>query len=281
MNYVRRILKHPLFIFIICGTALYFIYEAVGQFVENTNKKVVVTNAQIDLLREDYLRTWNRYPTEEEMQNQIYGHVMDEIFYKEAVNMGLDKSDVAVKKRLRQLMEMMLDDYSTVYATEQQLRDYLTANPDKFRDDSRITFSQLYFDKDDKETAIEVLEKLKKGAGIEQHQKYSLMMLPIDFASETMTNVARKTGREFADQVFKLKEQEWVGPVASVYGWHLVRIEKIQKGEVPDLNEVWDIVEREWTAKQKALKKKEEYALMRKQYKVVFEDSKITPRDDS
>ena len=158
MNGIAKYLKHPLLVFIILGTLTFIIYSKVSGFIESRNKKIYVSNAQIDILREDYFRTWNRYPTEIEMQNQINGHIMDQIFYKEAVAMGLDRSDIAVKKRLRQLMEMMLDDYTTVYATEQQLQDYLRSNPDKFREESMISFSHLYFKVDERELALKVLK---------------------------------------------------------------------------------------------------------------------------
>ncbi|WP_430817047.1 peptidyl-prolyl cis-trans isomerase [Carboxylicivirga sp. RSCT41] len=281
MNKIVHLLKHPLFIFFLLGTGMYVLYVLLGRYVENNSRKIVVSNAQIELLREDYFRTWSRYPTEEEMQSQIYGHVMDEIFYKEAVNMGLDKSDIAVKKRLRQLMEMMLDDYSTVYATEQQLREYLQSNPDKFREESTISFSHLYFDVNDKETAYKVLKNLKDASDISRYEGYSLMMVPVDFYSETMSNVARTTGKEFANQVFQLKTNEWQGPIASVYGWHLVWVENIEPGKVPDLNSVWDIVEREWAAEQKKIRKKEQYSLMRQQYEIVFEDTDKYTSDKS
>lgn len=281
MNRVIKLLKHPLLIFFVLGTVSYFVYSAIGQFVENRNKKIVVSNAQIDVLREDYFRTWNRYPTEKEMQNQITGHVMDQIFYKEAVDMGLDKSDVAVKKRLRQLMEMMLDDYTTAYATEQQLRDYLSANSDKFREESTISFSHLYFKTNDRETALKILGELQNGADIKKYQKYSLLMLPIDFYAESKNTIKKQTGKEFANQVFQLEKQKWHGPVASVYGWHLVWVDKIEKGKVPDLNTVWDEVEREWSAEQKKILKQEQYSLMREQYRIVFEESETNTGDNS
>ena len=279
MKGIAKFVKHPLFVFIIIGTLMFIVYSKVSGFIENRNKKIYVSNAQIEILREDYLRTWNRYPTEAEMKNQINGHIMDQIFYKEAVTMGLDRSDIAVKKRLRQLMEMMLDDYTTVYATEQQLQDYLSANPDKFREESMVTFSHLYFKVDERELALKVLEVLQKGASIEKYRNYNLLMLPIDFTSETQSNIARQTGKEFANELFQLQTGTWTGPVASVYGWHLVWVDNIEEGEVPDLNKVWDEVEREWSAEQKKIRKKEQYSLMREPYKVIFEDPVAEPKE--
>lgn len=281
MKQVIKLLKHPLLIFLVLGTVGYFVYSALGNFIDSKNKKIVVSDAQIEILREDYKRTWNRYPTEKETKNQINGHIMDEIFYKEAVAMGLDKSDIAVKKRLRQLMEMMLDDFTSVYATEQQLRDYLLANPDKFREESTISFSQLYFKMDEKDKATKVLEALRNGAELEKFREYSLMMIPQDFTNETISRIARQTGKEFANQLDKLDMQKWQGPIASVYGWHVVRIDKTEPGKIPDLNSVWDEVEREWSAQQKNIRKQEQYSLMREQYRIEFEKSKENTGDNS
>lgn len=281
MKRALNILKHPLFVFFILGTLIFIVYSNVSEFIESRNKNIYVGNGQIEILREDYFRTWNRNPTEKEMQNQINGHIMDEIFYKEAVAMRLDKSDIAVKKRLRQIMEMMLDDYTTVYATEQQLRDYLSVNPDKFRNDPKISFSHLYFKVEEREQALKVLGELQNGANIKKFQHHSLLMLPIDYNSETKTNIEKQTGREFTDQILQIEKQQWSGPIASVYGWHLVWVNEIEEGKIPDLNAVWDEVEREWSAEQKRKRKEEQYSLMREPYKVVFEDAKNETKEKS
>ena len=47
--------------------------------------------------------------SEKEIKAQIDNFIKDEVFFKEAVAMGLDKSDPAVKRRLRQLMELMME----------------------------------------------------------------------------------------------------------------------------------------------------------------------------
>ena len=39
----------------------------------------------------------------------------------------------------------------------------------------------------------------------------------------------------------------------------------------PDLNEIWDVVEREWSVERKKVMKEEQYKIMRKQYDVVIE----------
>ena len=65
---------------------------------------------------------------------------------------------------------------------------------------------------------------------------------------------------------------DWHGPVASSYGWHLVEVSERIEGMVPDLNEIWDLVEREWSVERKKELKDEQYTLMRDQYKITVEE---------
>jgi parvulin-like peptidyl-prolyl isomerase len=69
-----------------------------------------------------------------------------------------------------------------------------------------------------------------------------------------------------------LRTGSWTGPLESPFGWHLVYIFEKLEGEVPDLEDVWDQVEREWTVERKKEIKEEQYRIMREQYKIVVEE---------
>lgn len=274
MNRVKKIITQPFILFVVFGILLFFIYTQTLQFVKDKNKKIVVSNNQIEMMKETFEKTWNRPPTGEELEGQIENYVMDEIFLNEAVAMGLDKSDPAVKRRLRQVIEMMMDDYTTTFPTEQQLKEYLDANSDKFRKDPRTSFRQVYFEVNQHNEAVDLLKKLQKGAKPESFKLKKLLMLPEEFQSATKFEVEKKIGKQFANAVFAMDIGEWAGPIASAYGWHLVKVSERLEGEVPELNEIWDIVEREWAAEQKKVRKEEQYEILRDNYKVFIEGNK-------
>jgi parvulin-like peptidyl-prolyl isomerase len=206
------------------------------------------------------------------MQAQINDFIMDEVFYREAVAMGLDKTDLAIKRRLRQIMEMMMDDYATIYPSEDQLQQYLTENPDKFRRDDRISFTQLYFPMEEKEQAEQFLAQIQQDENNIDKYSGGLLMLPDRFENQSRFEVERAFGEYFTDRVFQTEPGTWLGPVESPYGWHLVRIREIMEGEVPDLNDIWDDVELEWTVERKNEIKEEQYRVMREQYRVNIEE---------
>jgi hypothetical protein len=271
MNTLRKIVREPLLLFVLFGTLMYIIYSQSADYIDKKNKQIFISSAQIGLLEEAFRKTWNRNPTQDETKAQIQNLVMDEVFFKEAVAMGLDKTDPAIKRRLRQVLELMLDDYATIYPTENQLRDYLNAHPDKFQRDPLISFRHLYYPIEDKEEALNLLLRLKQGKPFDENAIVGLLLVPNQFENERKLEVGKLFGNIFTQKLFELEPGNWQGPLESAYGWHLVKIsEKVVPG-LPELNEIWDLVEREWSVESKKEMKEMQYQAMREQYEIIVE----------
>jgi hypothetical protein len=269
-NSILKFLREPIVLFFLFGLILFIVYERTTTYYELKNKKITVTEAQIQLLKETFAKTWNREPTEEELEAQIENLIKDEIYYKEAVDLGLDRSDIAVKRRLRQIMEMMMDDMATVYPSEDQLKTYLSENQDKFRRDPYISFRHIYFSSENRETALDVLGKLKDTLPVDERSFDGLALIPNEFSEESYRSVERLFGKSFTEEVFTLKPGIWQGPVESAYGYHLVYISELTEGFVPELSEIWDEVEREWSVEKRTQVKDQQYQKIRERYTISF-----------
>jgi hypothetical protein len=271
MNKIKGLIREPLLLFFLFGIFAFILYTKASDYIEKKNKQIVISKVQVELLEESYKKIWNRTPTEKELNALIENAVMDEIFFRQAVAMGLDKSDPAIKRRLRQQMEMMLDDYTTIYPTASQLSKYLSENPDKFRKEPRISFRHFYFPFEKKEEAIDLLQRLQKGNTVGNKAKgYPILMDP-EFENERKRVIENQFGNSFTSDIFEIESEIWHGPIESAYGWHLARVSNKIKGELPDLNEIWDIVEREWSVDRKKEMKEEQYEIMKAQYEVAVE----------
>ena len=272
MKTLKNLIKEPFFLFFLLGAFLFIMYTRAAGYIDQKNRQIFVRQTQIALLEESFRKTWNRSPTENELTAQIDNFVMDEIFSKEAVAMGLDKTDPAIKRRLRQIMEMMMDDYATIYPTENQLRTYLSENQEKFRQDPRISFRHTYFPLENKEEAIQFLSRLQKSLSVDEHSMRGLLLIPDRFEDESEREIERLFGNMFTRELFGLETGDWQGPVQSSYGWHLVKVSQLIEGKVPDLNQIWDLVDREWSVERKKEIKEEQYKVMRDQYKISIEE---------
>jgi parvulin-like peptidyl-prolyl isomerase len=59
-------------------------------------------------------------------------------------------------------------------------------------------------------------------------------MMEYDFVQETPFEVERLFGKSFAEQLFTLETNTWLGPIESGYGLHLVRISEKIDSRMPE-----------------------------------------------
>jgi len=92
-----------------------------------------------------FTRTWMRPPTEEELAGLIESYVHDEVYYREAVAMGLDRNDSNVRRQMRLKLEFLLEDLGAVQTpADDVLTAYLQEHQDRFLEEARVSFHQVY-----------------------------------------------------------------------------------------------------------------------------------------
>ena len=79
--------------------------------------------------------------------------VREDVLYREALAMGLDKDDNIVKRRMAQKMQFLAEDVAAAHEpTSAQLKDWFDKNKDKFALPSRYSFRHVYFSPDKRGT---------------------------------------------------------------------------------------------------------------------------------
>ena len=99
--------REPLFHFLLGGAALFLLYGAVTGDRAARPDRIVVGEARVASLAATFQRTWLRPPTRAELDALIQDFVDEEILYREALELGLDRNDLVVRRRLRQKMEFL------------------------------------------------------------------------------------------------------------------------------------------------------------------------------
>ena len=239
---------------------------------------IVVTDNDINLLKADFERTWQRPPQEKELQGLLEEKIREEIAYREGLALGLDRDDPYIRRRLRMKLELMLEDISDQgSAADEQLEEFLAENREMFRREPRLRFSQVYLnptsrahrlDKD----AEELLARLKRaGNDLDLEQMGDSIMLPRTFPLSPASVINRQFGSDFTEHLNGLEIGTWQGPVRSGYGFHLVLIEERSEGSDPQLAEIRPQVEREYELQQRQELKEKIYSSLREKYTVVIE----------
>ena len=258
-------------------------FSVVRDPVRDSSDRIVVSTGQIEQLAELFTRTWQRPPTADELEGLIQEHIKEEVFYREALAMGLDRDDTVVRRRLRQKVEFLTNDLlSTLDPTEEQLQSYLAENADDFRIAPRISFSQVYLNPDRHgddlyRDADRLLARLlNSGADLNAAVLGDPFLLPGEYDQESEDRIAGEFGWEFAMGLADLPVGRWAGPVESTFGVHLVLIRERITEKAPSIDTVRDAVTREWMTARHEETAKAFYQTLRQRYSVIVEEEPET-----
>jgi len=271
---IRSLLQEPLLHFLLLGMLLFLLYGKVAPTSGDGNR-ITVSRAVIAGLATQYQATWSRPPTAVELNGLVDSYVRDEILFREGVALGLVKDDPVIKRRVRQKLEVLIEEEGkSGGASDAELSAYLGKNAAKFRMPPVLSFEQVLFDParygDQLDSAVtESLAALNKGAPPESQGTGS--MLPARVDRQPLDLVVRDFGDEFGKALETAPVGQWTGPVPSGFGVHLVRITERKPGYVPSLDEARKAVTREWENDQRVAALASNYERLRKDYDVVIE----------
>jgi hypothetical protein len=274
---LKGLLREPLLHFLLLGALLFGLDAWLRQPAgSDANTEIVVSAARVNMLAQNYKRTWQRRPTRAELEGLVAEYVREEVLYREALALGLDRDDTIIRRRLRQKMEFVSDEAAALDApTDAELAEYLAANADAFRIEPRATFAQVFLDPRKRDGSLEAdvarLREALNGVGDwvpPSEVGDSLLLLEPRYADISPSEVARLFGAEFAEALFAQPVGQWVGPIASGYGVHLVRLDALTPGRIPALAEVRPVVEREWSGARRKELSDAFYNSLRAKYQV-------------
>jgi hypothetical protein len=277
---IGRWLREPLLHFLVLGIALFVVDDYIrrGHGGVEPSKQIALTLDDLRQLDMYFESQWRRPPTPEEFHRLVENKVQEEVLYREALAMGLDKDDTIVKRRMAQKMQFLAEDVAAAHEpTTDELKTWFEKNVDKFALPSRATFRHLYFsfDRRGQRTHDDAVAALAKIAGQPEDSKFAAsladpFMFQDYYGDRAPEQLAKEFGPTFALSVFQLQPGLWQGPVESGYGWHLVWIESIVPGHIPNFEEVEPDVKTAWLADQKEQAWRKAYETMRAKYIVLL-----------
>jgi peptidyl-prolyl cis-trans isomerase C len=242
---LRGWLREPLLHFLLAGLAVFLFSAWRGEEVDPESRRITIDEAQVSRLVAGWQQTWQRPPTQGEIDGLIRDHIREEIYYREAKRLGLDEDDTVVRRRLRAKMEFLATaEIENAQPGDAVLQVWFDRNKARYAADPRYSFDQLYLA--DQGRAIMLLPQLRKGEAWQG--KGDPISLPASLDGAGRSEVERTFGEEFAAGLAKLPRDEWSGPVRSGFGTHLVRIRSVEAATPPNLADVRQQVENDWRA---------------------------------
>ena len=244
-------LKEPLVQFVLLGAALMLVYSLTSDaFADDTSKQITMGADEIELLAANWERQWQRPPTETELRGLVDSRIGEEVLYRSAQSMGLDRNDVVVRRRMVQKMELLSQDLATLTdPPEEELQAFFQDNQQDYRVPPRVSFRHIYFNLDSRgvagadSAARALLERLRSADPVEVDVAAmgDRFMLAAEYTLRTPIDLQQAFGSSFAEVVSEL-DPGWHGPIGSGYGTHLVEITERVEPRLPEFDQVRDRV---------------------------------------
>ncbi|AXQ28301.1 peptidyl-prolyl cis-trans isomerase [Solimonas sp. K1W22B-7] len=251
-----RLFRRPLVHFLLLGGLLFL---AQG-WLPRAADTIRVSAADVERLRQDWRRDTGHAPSDVQLQASYRRWLEDEALLREALRLGLDQRDAVARRRLLMNLrfafpETALDDASLLREaealemqqsdlvarrrliqameqrllgelqwSEQELRDYVAAHPERYAGAVRYRFRQVFLAPERMpQEAQSLLAALRAGQADATGDAF---LLGERFNALAPDEITRQFGPALAQALVAAKPGEWSGPVASPYGNHLLLLER-------------------------------------------------------
>jgi parvulin-like peptidyl-prolyl isomerase len=261
--------REPLLHFLVAGALLFAAYAWLqGEEIEEP-RTVRVSAAEVNWLREAWTRQWQRPPSEDELRGLVTGHLKEVLLAREALALDLGDNDTVIRRRLAQKMEFLVQDTARLVAPgDDELRRYFGINAARYRAPARTSFTQIFFrteaaaHKGRAELATKRTDELGDSSLLER-----------EHSEADEQAVASQFGDAFSRAVVGLEAGRWHGPIASAYGFHLVRVSARQEARPLPFEEARPQLIEDWQREQQAKAAERFLAGLLKKYDVVADKS--------
>jgi hypothetical protein len=270
-----RAAREPLVHFLIAALALF----SANSLISGTDRRVpedfiTIPEGRVQQIAESYRLLSGRTPSRAELEALVDDFVVEDIYYREAMAMGLDADDTIVRRRMRQKLEFLAEDADVgEEPSEDDLAARLKEHVKDYRLPARVSFRHVLASSDARGATAEAaaaafLDELRSGADPDALGDSSMLPSVIPLATER--SVAALFGDKFASTLFAHQGEAWFGPVVSPIGSHDVMIVRREAARDPILDEVRGKVRSDWFAARRMKKRSDFEARLRARYEVTI-----------
>ncbi len=266
---MNNFLREPLLHFLFLGGIIFGVYQQLPSSEGSTT--FIVSKQRVQILSDAFQSTWRRPPSTKEINTLIDNYILEELYYREAINLGLDQGDPVIRRRLQQKLEFISKDLTTIIdATDSDLKQFFTDNFEKYRNEPTYSFTQIYIDPAKHSEPLQIAQQWLLEIETIKHSG-DPTMLPTIIPRKSLREMNNTFGGELANYVADAELNVWLGPVTSSFGLHLIYVNNIQATTLPTLDDVRSRVNRDWVFQQQGKIKAAMDANIKQKYKILVE----------
>lgn len=278
---MRSYLKEPLLHFLVLGGVLFGIdaWMAPDTAAVDSTRRIEVTAGHLEQMREGYRRQYQRFPDEQELRGLITAHLREEVLYREALALGLDREDSIVRRRLAQKMEFLTGDLAqSAPPDDATLQQFFASRSVQYAKPGRVTFRHVFFSVQKRGAQAEAAAKVALTAltqGASEDSVGDGFLHGFEFAHQTSDDLTALFGGAFTTQLAGAPEGVWSGPLTSSYGLHVVHVIARLPGQPVDVAEVRERVLRDYLEDQRLRANQTLVEQLQQRYVIVIDEGAV------
>jgi hypothetical protein len=273
MTLWKRLLREPLLHFVAIGGLIFALYAALQEPAPTPANEIVITPQRIEQIATAFEAAWKRPPSAKEIDGLIEQDIREEVYYREAVTLGLDRNDEPVRRRMRMKMEFLMDNSAQLLQPAAGgLERFIADHADDYQHPPRLAFEQVYLgERPATERVSKLLDKLRASPDAVPDDIGTRSLLPPSMGLSGPQSVDGLFGSGFFERIAQLPTGTWSGPVESGYGAHLIRITRTAPAYTPPLEQIRAAVLRDWRSDKAQLIRDQDYAQRREGYVITIQ----------
>lgn len=238
----RGLLREPLLHFLLLGALIFAIHAAVTPSVGKERLIEVTPEVRQSIIDLFKINREGREPNPDELAPLIDLWILNEITYREALALGLDKGDDMIRERIATKMRLLIfGNLKVPDPNEDELREWYEARHIQYDIPDVISFYELPIGgAEAEEEARAILQQIETG-----NEPEAVRLRAHIFPNRPRHSLEPAFGKTFVDALAALPVGKWE-TLQSQAGWHIVRVDSFRPGRKVDLPEVQTQVIARW-----------------------------------
>lgn len=256
-----NVLRQPLLHFLVLGALVFLAYELTADAADETgpastaDRIVVDRTALLDFMQyrasvfePELFSARLDAMSDTELAALVDDYVREEALYREALGMDMVPGDYIIRQRLVQKVEFLLENLvaEDIDPTDADLEAFYQARLEDYQVDAVYTFTHIFFDAqqggmDQARSRAEAILAGSADIRFDQASQYGDRYPFLqNYVERTRDFVVNNFSADFVAQLDQLRAgtENWQGPFASRYGYHLVMLRSRSEPSTPALSAI-------------------------------------------
>jgi len=266
---MKSIIKEPFVHFILLGGLIFLLYGFLNKDAQHPEGyDIVITPDEQVKMAVQYQKNFGALPDSTIMKNLIAAEIKNEIFYREALRLGLDADDEIIRRRLKQKYEFIqMDQLTGKNPTDKELKSFFEKNQDRYKTPETYNFEHHYFSPDKRSNPSE--DAL---AFIDSGGKSDAFHIPSPLSNQDIDDLRNAFGFQFSEKIKTLDQQNTTAVIKSGFGIHVVHLFSKSTSVSLTYNEVKSQVYQDYLSQSRININNVEYDRLRDQYDVTVKE---------